>query len=70
MILTAAQRRTMERAVAVANEVLPRIEALKALAEVDPSLSQRHEDLRTQRDFLHRLATTALTLDRESSNGR
>lgn len=69
MILTPAQRRAMERGIATANEVLPRLDFLRELAEIDPGLKQRHDDLRTQRDFLHRLSTKAIELDRNSGNG-
>lgn len=66
MILTPSQRRAMERGVATSNAVLPVLDMLRELAEHDPAIKQRHDDLRTQRDFLFNLSSKALQLDRMS----
>lgn len=68
MILTPTQRAAFQRAVAKANEVLPLLDALSELAAIDTSLQQRHDELRTARDLLHRVSTKALQID--SMSGR
>lgn len=65
MILTKPQIGTLEKAVATANNVLPRIEYLEALAKSSPLLAERVQELRAKRDYLHQLATSALDLNRQ-----
>lgn len=68
-VLTTAQASAMRRVQAIANDVLPRIEFLEALAGVSPELAARVRDLRTQREYLYNLALTALELDRSIGSG-
>jgi hypothetical protein len=65
MILTKPQIATLEKAVATANNVLPRIEFLEALSRSSPLLAERVQELRAKRDYLHQLATSALDLNRQ-----
>jgi hypothetical protein len=64
-ILTSAQVAAMQRALSAANQVLPRLEMLEQLAQVNPGLRQRVSELRAQREYLYQLAMTALELDRQ-----
>ena len=65
MILTAAQVATLQKVQAAANQVLPRIEFLEALAAVNPSLRERAKELRDRREYLTQLSTSALELNRQ-----
>lgn len=69
MILTRPQIAAFEKAIAACNNVVPRLELLKALARVNPALQPRVDELQTKRDYLHSLAETALEFDRQLSAG-
>lgn len=69
-MLTNPQKAALERGLAAANEVLPRLDFLRELGEIDPQLKQRHDELRAQRDYLYTLTTTALDMHRRATNGR
>lgn len=65
MILTASQAATMQKVQAVANQVLPRIEYLEALAASHPAIRERAAELRGRREYLSNLSTSALELNRQ-----
>lgn len=65
MILTRAQIAAFEKAIAVANNILPRIELLAAMARVNPALEARVQEFRAKRDYLYALAEAALEFDRQ-----
>lgn len=67
MILTRAQIAAFEKAQAVAINILPRLEHLRAMARVDPRLQPRVEELEAKRRYLHDLAEAALEFDRQLS---
>lgn len=64
MILTSRQAKAFQQGIAVANTVLPRIEFLERLAAAYPAITERVQQLRTQRDFLLHLSETGLEADR------
>jgi hypothetical protein len=66
-VLTPAQRATLQKCLAACNQALPRIELLEGLGAHSPALMERARELRSRRDYLVNLATTALELDRQIS---
>lgn len=64
-VLTNAQVATLQRVLATANNVLPRIEMLEGVARVNTSLTQRVAELRAQREYLVQLATATLEIERQ-----
>lgn len=64
MILTKAQNAAFQKAKAVANDVLPKIEFIEGLARVNQQMLERAKELRSRREYLVQLADTALELDR------
>lgn len=69
MILNDRQKATLNKAIAVANNVLPHVEYLERVAALVPELQQRAEQIRTKRDYLLHVANTLLDVDRMMSNG-
>jgi hypothetical protein len=65
---TPAQLRAFQKGQAVANEVLPRLERLEALATISPRLAEQVQSLRTQRDYLARFCEAALELHRQTDD--
>lgn len=65
MVLTASQIASLQRVISQCNHALPRIELLAALAEVNPMLKGRVNDLKTQREYQVTMANTALEVDRQ-----
>lgn len=65
MILTNAQVSTLQKVQALCNQALPRIEFLESLAQTHPAIRERVQELRTRRDYLANLATSALELNRQ-----
>lgn len=70
MILTATQMATLQKVQAAMNHVLPRIEMLEALGQHSPALMERAKELRSRREYLTNLATTALELNRQLGDGK
>lgn len=64
-VLSSAQIATLQRTLATANNVLPRIEMLESLSRINPQLASRVGELRSQREYLVQLATAALEIDRQ-----
>lgn len=67
MILSNSQIATLQRALANSNHVLPKVEWLAAMAEINTALQQRVRELRAQREYQVSLATTGLEVDRQLS---
>lgn len=65
MILTATQISTLQKVQAAANQVLPKVEFLEALAASNPAIRERAKEMRDRREYLAQLATTALELNRQ-----
>lgn len=65
MILTRAQIAAFEKAIATANQILPRIEFLAALARLNPQIQQRVDELRAKRDYLYAISEAALEFERQ-----
>lgn len=63
-ILTKPQIAAFQRAKAVANDVLPKIEFIEGMAKVNGAMQERAKELRARREYLVQLAETALELDR------
>lgn len=59
-VLTRGQISSFEKAIAICNQVLPRLEMLEKLGLVNQALYARVTELRTKRDYLHAMAETAL----------
>lgn len=68
-VLTNPQVATLQRILAITNEVLPKLELLEALAQINGSMAQRVKELRTNREYLVQLATAALEIDRQITPG-
>lgn len=66
-VLSNAQVATLQRVLAVTNNVLPRLEMLEALANINVSMKPRVQELRAQREYLAQLATAALEIERQIS---
>lgn len=66
-MLTKPQVSVMERAIAAANNVEPKLQMLEALAAHSPALMERVADLRTKQEFLRRLPETALTIHQQAT---
>lgn len=64
-VLNNAQVATLQKALAAMNNVLPRIEMLEAMAQVNPHLQSRVKDLRAQREYLAQFAQTTLEVERQ-----
>jgi len=69
-VLTAAQRATLQKVLAACNQALPRIEMLEGIGAHSPALMERARELRSRRDYLVNIATTALELDRQISGSK
>lgn len=67
MILTATQRKTFDKGVALANEILLKLKYLESLAAAVPELQPRVDQIRAKRDYLYHLSQTALDLDHQMS---
>ena len=63
-MLTAAQRKAFQQVIAIANDILPRLEYLEQVAGAYPELVSRVKELRQQRDWLHQLGTVAVEAER------
>jgi len=66
-VLTPAQRATLQKVLAACNQALPRIEMLEGIGAHSPALMERARELRSRREYLVNIATTALELDRQIS---
>lgn len=64
-VLTAAQVGTLQRAIAASNQVLPKLEMLEAIAQVNTAAQPRVAELRAKREYAMQLATTILTIERQ-----
>lgn len=64
-VLTNAQVATLQRVLAITNNVLPRLEMLESLANINTAMRPRVHELRTQREYLAQLATAALEIERQ-----
>lgn len=64
-VLTNAQIATLQKTLAVTNNVLPRLEMLEALAQINMGMKPRVAELRAQREYLAQLATAALEIERQ-----
>lgn len=64
-ILSNAQVATLQKVLAVTNNVLPRLEMLEALANINVAMKARVQELRSQREYLAQLATAALEIERQ-----
>lgn len=64
-MLTNPQVATLQRILAISNEVLPKLEMLESLAGINPNLLTRVRELRAQREYLVSLSTAALEIDRQ-----
>lgn len=64
-VLTSAQVATLQKTLAVTNNVLPRLEMLEALANINMGMKPRVQELRAQREYLAQLATAALEIERQ-----
>lgn len=69
MILTRAQISNFEKAIAAANNVLPKIEILERLGYMNPQLAERVRQLRVKRDYLYQFAEAALEFNAQTSTG-
>ncbi len=70
-MLTRPQIAAFEKALAVCNQVMPRLELLTSLARHSPALEQRVTELRTKRDYLYAMAESALEFERQwTAQGR
>ena len=58
-----------QKGIAVANEVLPRIEYLSRVAAQFPELQPRVDQIRTKRDFLYNLSNVLLQVHRDMKSG-
>jgi hypothetical protein len=65
MILTAPQVATLKRALAAANQALPRIEMLEQLGQHSSGIRAAAQELRTKREYIVQLATSTLEIDRQ-----
>jgi len=63
MILTTAQLGAFQRAIAAANNVLPKVELIEHLAAVAPALQARAQELRSRMDYLRTLAEAAISFN-------
>ena len=64
-VLSATQTATLQKVLAACNNVLPRIEMLEQLGAHSPALLERARELRSRREYLVTLATSALELNRQ-----
>lgn len=70
MILTPAQRKTLERALATATAEEERITYLETLAKVSPPMQERVRNLRDRQRWLLEFAQAALAADDASIRAR
>lgn len=64
-VLSNAQVATLQKVLAVTNNVLPRLEMLESLSKINISMGPRVQELRSQREYLAQLATAALEIERQ-----
>ncbi len=64
MILTPAQEREIQKALAGCNEVLSKLDYLQQIAEACPHIKERVDELVTKRDYLQTMCETALAANR------
>lgn len=69
MILTSAQQKAFEKALAAVAATLPKLVFLERMAEGDPVLMERVEPLRSLVDFLTTQSTLALELATAEAGG-
>lgn len=66
-VLNDRQRAALQRGVAAANEILPRVEYLSKVAALVPEIQTRADQIRTKRDYLLHVSQTMLDVDRMMS---
>lgn len=70
MILTPAQRKSCEKAMAIAHAEEKRIAYLEQLASVSPAMAERVANLRDRQRWILEFTKTAITADDASSDSR
>lgn len=63
-ILTNQQRSAFSKGIAVVNDNLPLLDMLRQLADADPSLTERVQELEQRMSVLKLVSETALQIDR------